>query len=146
MAVDAAVFDAILADIASGLPVRQQIQAHGCNNYAFYQLVRSDEAASERYARAKSVAVEPMADEIIEIQDQKPPMVTTTVGGEEGVTTERVDTGWVAWQKNRVDTRKWLLAKLAPKKYGERYQHEGTEDGPPINLNVAFKGVTNAPR
>jgi hypothetical protein len=31
-----------------------------------------------------------------------------------------VDAGWVAWQRNRVDTRKWLLSKLQPKKYGDK--------------------------
>ena len=28
----------------------------------------------------------------------------------------------------RIDVRKWLVSKLAPKKYGDRVRHEGGDD------------------
>jgi hypothetical protein len=36
----------------------------------------------------------------------------------------------VTWQKNRVDARKWVAAKLKPKKYGERVTHAGDAENP----------------
>ena len=30
----------------------------------------------------------------------------------------------VAQQRNRLDTRKWLASKLAPRKYGDRVEHD----------------------
>jgi hypothetical protein len=39
---------------------------------------------------------------------------------------------WAAIQKHKlqVDTRKWLLARLAPKKYGDRLAIAGDESSP----------------
>lgn len=42
----------------------------------------------------------------------------------------RIDSAWVAWQRNRVDARKWVASKLKPKAYGERVQVAGDADSP----------------
>ena len=46
----------------------------------------------------------------------------------------------IARSRLRVDARKWLAAKLAPKKYGEKIAVGGADDLPPIkqSLRVAF--------
>jgi hypothetical protein len=44
-----------------------------------------------------------------EIADEMPPLDANG----------RTDSGWVTWQRNRVDDRKWVASKLKPKKYGE---------------------------
>ncbi len=43
----------------------------------------------------------------------------------------------------RIDTRKWLLAKLAPKKYSDRLisQHEGSQDGPEVKFQLIIKNA-----
>ena len=42
----------------------------------------------------------------------------------------RTDSGWVTWQKNRIDARKWVASKLKPKKYGDRQIVAGDADSP----------------
>lgn len=46
----------------------------------------------------------------------------------------RVDPGWVAWQRGRVDVRKWTLARKRPKKYGDKLDlnHSG-------NMSVSLR-------
>ena len=51
----------------------------------------------------------------------------------------KIDSGYVAYQKQRIEARKWTAMKLKPKKYGDRVVHGGDDDNPVIveaNLNV----------
>ena len=43
---------------------------------------------------------------------------------------EVVDTGWLQWQRQRIDSRKWCASKLKPKKYGDRVSLAGDADNP----------------
>ncbi len=36
----------------------------------------------------------------------------------------------------RIDTRKWLLSKMAPKRYGDRLELAGDKDNP-LEVNIA---------
>jgi hypothetical protein len=81
----------------------------------------------EQYARARELQTELMAEEILEIADDS--------SGDSLVTQQgtRPNAEWIARSKLRVDSRKWLMSKLAPKKYGERVTNEHTgKDGRPI--------------
>lgn len=64
-------------------------------------------------ARAREVGADAIAESIIEILDEPPERTATEHG-------DKVDAGYVAWQKNRAEQRLKLLAKWQPKKYGER--------------------------
>lgn len=94
---------------------------------------------SEQYARAREEQAETLADEIIALADDEPVQVVDDKG------IARVDSGWVTWQKNRVDARKWVASKLKPKKYGEKITQEHTgKDGQPIAIQSAnLKGLTD---
>jgi len=78
---------------------------------------------AEQYARAREEQADTLADEIQALADEPPPMVPGKFG-------EIIDTGWLQWQKQRIDARKWCAAKLKPKKYGERVQLAGDADNP----------------
>lgn len=67
-----------------------------------------------KYANAKEIGLEEIAEEILEIADDT---TRDTVHTDNG---PKADAEWIARSKLRVDSRKWLLSKLAPKKYGER--------------------------
>ena len=71
--------------------------------------------------------MEALAEEIFEIADDKP--IATITFGENGVKT-CVDAAGVQRNRLRVDTRKWVMSKLAPKKYGEKLEHSGPDGGP----------------
>lgn len=74
---------------------------------------------AEMYARAKEAQADLMAGRIVEIADS---------AGAEDVNVARL----------RVDARKWVAAKLKPRKYGERVAQElsGPEGGPIVYSRV----------
>jgi hypothetical protein len=90
---------------------------------------------AEQYARAKDEAADAMAEDILDIADDGRNDWMEIRGDE--------DAGWklngehVQRSKLRVDARKWLAAKLKPKKYGERISTELTgKDGGPVEMQV----------
>jgi hypothetical protein len=49
------------------------------------------------------------------------------------------DSGAVQKQRLQVDTRKWLLSKIAPRKYGDKVTLAGDEDNPmKADISVRF--------
>ena len=78
---------------------------------------------ADQYARAREEQADTLADEIQALADEAPPMVLGKFG-------EIIDTGWLQWQKQRIDARKWCAAKLKPKKYGDRVQVAGDAESP----------------
>jgi hypothetical protein len=105
-----------------GLSCYKACVACGVPNSTFMLWVSKDPELAERYARAREDLIERIAEETIEIADS--PVGSTDSGA--------TDSGMVQKQKLQVDTRKWLLAKLAPKKYGEKIEQtiQGAEGGP----------------
>jgi hypothetical protein len=79
---------------------------------------------AQMYARAREEQADTLADEIAALADEEPRMVVDDKG------VARIDSAWVQWQKNRVEARKWVAAKLKPKKWGERIQVAGDADNP----------------
>ena len=78
---------------------------------------------AEQYTRAREEQADTLADEIQALADEAPPMVLGKYG-------EVIDTGWLQWQKQRIDARKWCASKLKPKKYGDRVSLAGDADNP----------------
>lgn len=81
------------------------------------------------YARARDIGLDAMADELLEISDD---------GSNDWMERNGADSeGWsvngeaLGRSRLRVDTRKWLLSKMAPKKYGDRV---ALDHGGSINL------------
>jgi hypothetical protein len=85
---------------------------------------------SAQYARARETQMETLFEEIFEIADDS---TGDTFIDSEGK--ERVDHENINRSRLRVDTRKWALSKLSPKRYGERLAAElSGPDGAPIGL------------
>jgi histone H3/H4 len=73
----------------------------------------------ERYAQAKEEMAEHFAEEILEIADDgSNDWIEREV--ESGKTIKVVDHEHIARSRLRVDTRKWLMSKLMPQKYGQK--------------------------
>jgi hypothetical protein len=53
------------------------------------------------------------------------------------------DSGAVAKQRLQVDTRKWMLSKLAPRKYGDRLELAGDPKNP-ITVARIERVIVNA--
>lgn len=87
----------------------------------------------EQYASAREAQAHAMADEILDIADDG----SNDFMGED----EKYNGDAVARSKLRVDARKWLAAKLLPKKYGDRQLIGSDPDNPlPAGVAVTFKG------
>lgn len=81
-------------------------------------VVQDREGFSKRYAEAKDIAIQIMAEDIIDIADDTS---RDTKHGPDGQ--ELPNSEWISRSRLRVDTRKWLLSKLIPKKYGDKIDH-----------------------
>lgn len=90
----------------------------------FLQWVAEDPAMAEQYARARALCLDAMAEDIIEIADT-PEIGQKSVSKATGL--EITEGDMVEHRRLRVESRKWLLSKLAPKKYGElkHVEHSG---------------------
>lgn len=84
-------------------------------------------AFRDRYAMAREAQAERMADEILDIADDGRNDVWKDDAGN-----VKVDTDVIARSRLRVDSRKWLMSKMLPKKYGDKVTQEvtGAEGGP----------------
>lgn len=88
---------------------------------------RDQSGFAERYARAREIGYLLLADEIVQIADT--PLQGTVETSKEWGT--EVKTGdMLEHRKLQVDTRKWMLAKMLPKVYGDKQQieHSGAID------------------
>lgn len=100
-------FKEIINDIAlRGMSLMAALKGR-LNASTFYEMLK-DEEKSKIYARACEDRADLMADEILSIADN----------------TDNRDNVIVQRDRLRVDSRKWLLAKLQPKKYGDKIEHE----------------------
>ena len=91
----------------------------------------------EQYARAREMQAERFADEILEISDDGTNDWMTREQGDDTVTV--IDHEHISRSKLRVDSRKWLMSKLAPKKYGDKLEHSGPNGAPLTITLVSYK-------
>ena len=110
----------VLTQMREGKSLRQASKMAGVARQTFLDWVDKDQELSGQYARARSDMIDKIADDIIKIADEE--MIPTGEG--------KVDSAMVQKQRLRVDTRKWLLSKLAPKKYGDKLELSGDEQAP----------------
>lgn len=112
---------------AEGHTAAQCVRALGYGNpNLLYDWARDDHAFGEMYARAKEVQADRFAEELIEIADDgSNDWMEREIAA--GVVVTVPDHEHINRSKLRVDTRKFLMAKMAPRKYGEQqiHKHEG---------------------
>lgn len=108
----AAIAEVVLQGMNGGLSCFKACQAAGVPHNTFLRWVDDDPQLADRYAGARHNLIERMANELLDISDA--PVPTTDSGA--------TDSGAVQDKRLRVDTRKWLLSKLAPKKYGDKIE------------------------
>ena len=112
-----------------GLAMASAAPATGCSTsptwrdqpsqQSVYTWLREDVDFLERYTRAREAQADKLFKECLEIADKATP---------ENVSVARL----------QVDTRKWAAARVAPKKYGDRVEHDvkGGDFQPAILIQV----------
>ena len=104
----------------SGMSAFKACQSVGVPQSTLNCWLNDDPDLAAEYARAREDLIEFVAAETIQIADA--PVGTTDNGS--------TDSGAVQKQKLQVDTRRWLLSKLAPKKWGDRLELAGDKENP----------------
>ena len=113
-------FDSICETLAtSSKGLNTVCKEHGISSKQFYQWVANDAQLGEMYARARDEQADFMADEIVELADNTD-NDNKGINGSNAVQRDRL----------RIDARKWVAAKLKPRKYSERV--DVTSDGQAI--------------
>jgi hypothetical protein len=114
----------ICARIADGETVRQiAASEHMVAASTIYSTLAADKDFADQYARAREAQLLRWEDELLEIADDATNdwMVREGKDGDEVVVPNH---DHIQRSKVRLDTRKWLMSKRAPKKYGERIETE----------------------
>lgn len=101
---------AVIAWVAQGKPVREACAVSGVAMSTFFERVAQQPGLAEQYARAMEVRAEMLFDELLSIADRDGQAAPD-------------DAAQVQRDRLRIDARKWALAKMLPKKYGDKLEH-----------------------
>lgn len=111
----------LVEGLTNGIPLRQLCREKLVSKSAVYDWMDDDEAFAGRIARARVRGGHEIADECLEIADDR--------------------TDEPASRKVRIDARLKLLAKWNPKEYGDKLALSGDADGDPIKTELTVKFV-----
>lgn len=106
----------ICTEITEGKSLVKICRENGFHLSTVFQWLCDDKSFSDKYARAKEEQADTLADEIIDLSDEAAILDSNPSLASAAVQAARL----------RVDARKWVAAKLKPKKYGDRVQAEVT--------------------
>lgn len=114
---------AICAEVAEGGTAVQAFKRHGVTHGQFWYWTENHEKLRDAWHRARLSQAHALADQALELADEP-----ISYG----------DMAAVNRQRLRVDTRKWYTAKIAPKIFGDRIEHDHTHRVgvvllPPVN-------------
>ena len=115
------VADSVLALLAEGKSLIKAAKESGTSASSVYDWMELNPQFAEEYAQVRARAYRMLADEIIEISDEAE--VEAKYQGDE----VKLDLSATAVARNRlrVDSRKWMLAKMLPKVYGDKLELGG---------------------
>lgn len=107
-----------------------------------FRWLREHKDFSEQYARACRERSEAMAEDILDISDDGVnDWMAIQYGKDPNNVAWKVNNEAVQRSKLRVETRKWLMSKMIPKKYGDKV--DVTSDGKAIEGNtIVFKNFS----
>jgi hypothetical protein len=126
--------DEIIEWISAGKTLREWCRIDG--NPVFrtvYDWLEKDTEFHARFARAREIGQDVIAEEALAIIDTEAEMAGST--SEKGESFHR-DSAHVSWLKNRAEMRLKLLAKWNPKRYGDKV--DVTSDGKAVGLAIAI--------
>ena len=118
MAYNAAIIDYVCDELAKGrgLKTISLDKIDGMPNESVLRYwANNDAELAARYARARLIGNDVDFEQIDEWAGEEPPTL------ENGA----IDNGWNNWNRTRIDTRKWSLAKRQPGRFGDKLEIAG---------------------
>jgi hypothetical protein len=122
----------VLSGMRGGMSAFKACEAAGVPQSTFNLWLGMDAELAAEYARAREDLIERLANETMVIADQAFTEIEEqelNAKGEPVVVKRKIAVD-VQRAKLQVDTRKWLLSKLAPKKYGDKIEVSGDPANP----------------
>lgn len=126
MAFNQVAADAVCALLEDGSSLRKAAESVGESARTILNWTRSNPDFLTQYTRAREVGYKLLADEILEISDEKD--VQVCYDGKD--TTIDLSPTVIARNRLRVDTRKWMLSKMLPKIYGDKLELSSDPEKP----------------
>jgi len=133
--------DFICIRLSEGESLQEIVKTEGMPNRAtVYRWLLEQPLFCDKYIRAREEQADTLADEIIGIADESPE--TVEVLNKHGEVIDiKIDSGYVAYQKQRIEARKWTAMKLKPKKYGDKLELAG-DPANPLKMEVQVESDT----
>jgi hypothetical protein len=107
------IFDLICERIENGERVRKILPSIHLSPKTFFKWVRDEEEKGKQYARALEIRADLKFDSIEDDYSEEP---------QRDPETGKIDPAWVNLQRLKIDAKKWELAKMLPKKYGDKQE------------------------
>ena len=135
------IFDDICELIISGKSLRFALNEVSLPAKTFFVWLRDNEVLSKQYARATTERAELMFEDMFDIADDgtndwmekkndKGEVVGYSVNGEH-----------IQRSRVRIDTRKWALSKMMPKKYGDMIKIDYNQLDDNVKPDVDFDDI-----
>lgn len=132
------IVDKICELIVDGKSLRSALKTVKVSAETFFIWIREDEIKSKQYAQSTIERAELMFEDMFDIADSEPKIMDSKFG-------RCVDTGDIQHKRVRIDTRKWALSKMMPKKYGLNPQDDTKEDAEVVEVvDFSYKELTDA--
>ena len=126
----------IHAWIESGKTLRAYCRQDGKPSYStVYDWLEEDAEQNTRFARARGIGEDQIAQECLEIADNTQVGEIVTQKGDGSTEIKQAD--MIEHRKLRIETRMKLLAKWNPKKYGDKQLHTGADGEGPVEISIA---------
>lgn len=129
------IFNFICNEIETGKSLREVLRDNDNmpSTQTFYKWIDTEIEKSKQYARSCELRADIIFDEMIEIADDGSRDYTTKEIGD-GIEVQVLNSEHIQRSRLRIDTRKWILSKMNPKKYGDKT--DITTNGKEINIPV----------
>jgi len=122
----------ICIELARGKSLRKVCETEGMPDIStVFDWIHRHEEFAKQYARAKEEGADAMFEEINDIADETIQVIKSGA--------EKKSSAYAQAQRLRVDTRKWYMSKVKPKKYGDKL--DLTSDGKALPQPI-YNGVS----
>ncbi len=123
------IFETICQRIEDGESLRSVLRSKDMpSRPTFFKWIKGNNEMINQYACACERRADCLLDDIIDISDNVEQDMLTMPDGR-----EVVNNAVISRDKLRVDTRKWAMSKMNPKKYGDKVDIDHTTKGESLN-------------
>lgn len=128
------IINTICDRISKGESLRSVLRSENMPSLSnFFAWIDNNKDFQNQYARATELRAETIFEDILNISDSTDNDIIELPDGSKVTNHHAINR-----DRLRVDSRKWMLAKMMPKKYGEKLDIDHTTKGNEINQTPVF--------